>query len=133
MEGVGNQGDDDVDLGDLSVEGLSIVDVELGELACAMIAGEKLAYADRLGVRDALGQSLCLLESPAGDDDLDARLAEDLSSWAGDEASTEQQNRPGSPLAYGMRIFAQLHSLSGRVDAAENGLELVCVCQCMLN
>ena len=55
---------------------------------------ERIAYADSNGVGDALGQSLGLLERPAGDDDLDARLAEDLSSWAGDEASTEQQNRP---------------------------------------
>jgi len=37
VEGVGDQGDDDVDLGDLSVEGLSIVDIELGELVYAMI------------------------------------------------------------------------------------------------
>jgi hypothetical protein len=53
------------------------------------------AYADSDCVGDALGKSLCLLKSPAGNDDLDARLAEDLSSWAGDETSTEQQNRPG--------------------------------------
>jgi hypothetical protein len=32
VEGVGDQGDDNVDLGDLSVEGLSIVDVELKKL-----------------------------------------------------------------------------------------------------
>lgn len=127
MEGVGDQGDDDVDLGDLSVEGLSIVDIELGELVFAMIVGEKFAYADRLGVGDTLGQSLCLLESPTGDDDLDARLAENLSSWAGNKASTKQQNRPGNQLVYALRVVAQLHSLSGRIDAAENGLELVCV------
>jgi len=52
----------------------------------------KFAYADSNGVGNALGQSLSLLERPAGDNDLDARLAEDLSSWAGDETSTEQQN-----------------------------------------
>lgn len=55
---------------------------------------QKLAYADGNGVGDTLGQSLCLRKSPAGDNDLDARLAEDLSSWAGDETSTKQQNRP---------------------------------------
>ena len=50
----------------------------------------KFAYADSNGVGDALGQSLGLLERPAGDDNLDARLAEDLSSRAGNETSTEQ-------------------------------------------
>ncbi len=85
----------------------------------------KLAYADRLGVGNALGQSLCLLKSPAGDDDLDARLAEDLSSWAGDETSTKQQNRPSIESAHASKIVAQLHSLSGGVNATKDVLELV--------
>jgi hypothetical protein len=33
VEGVGDERDDDVDLGDLGVEGLSIVDVELGNVS----------------------------------------------------------------------------------------------------
>lgn len=53
-----------------------------------------VSYADSNRVGNALGKSLCLLESPASDDDLDARFAKDLSSWAGDETSTEQENRP---------------------------------------
>jgi hypothetical protein len=60
---------------------------------------KRYAYADGDCVGNALGKSLCLLESPASNDDLDARLAEDLSSWAGDETSTEQQDRPEEQLA----------------------------------
>lgn len=59
-----------------------------------MVSVREFAYADGNCVGDTLGKSLCLLEGPAGNDDLDARLAEDLSSWAGNETSTEQQNRP---------------------------------------
>ena len=126
MEGVGDQGDNDVDLGDLSVEGLSIVDIELVELVPALLfLFEEITYADRLGVGDALGQTLCLLESPAGNDDLDARLAEDLSSWAGDETSTKQQNRSRNSSAHPSSLVSQVYSLSGRVDTTENGLELV--------
>lgn len=66
-------------------------------LFCIVFRG--CAYADGDCVGNALGKSLCLLESPAGNDDLDARLAEDLCSRAGDEASTEQQNRPWGILA----------------------------------
>lgn len=101
MEGVRDQRDDDVDLGDLSIEGLSIVDIELGNVSlCFDAVVWELAYADCNRVGNALGKSLCLLESPAGDDDLDTRLAENLSSWAGDETSTEQQNRPCRWLAH---------------------------------
>jgi hypothetical protein len=90
-------------------------------------------YADGDCIGNALSKSLCLFESPAGNDDLDTRLAENLSSWAGDETSTEQQNRPGELLAQVSLYVLRLHSLSGRVDPTENGLELVCNSQYTLN
>jgi hypothetical protein len=93
--GVRNQADNDIDLGDLSIEGFRVVDVKLVK-SVFLLEGScfREPYADGLRVGNALGQSLRLLESPAGNDDLDARLAKDLSSWAGNEASAEQQNRP---------------------------------------
>ena len=94
---------------------------------------ERIAYADSNGVGDALGKSLCLLDGPAGNYDLDARLAEDLSSRAGDETSTEQQNRPWNCQLRLSQRFCRVYSLSGGVDAAENSLELVCDSQQRLN
>ena len=54
----------------------------------------KVSYADRRRVGDTLGQSLGLVESPASDNDLDARLSEDLCGRTGNEPSTEQKHRP---------------------------------------
>jgi hypothetical protein len=91
VEGVRDQADDNVDLGDFGVKGLVVVDVELMMLACVHVQ-EGRSYADGCRVGNALGKSLSLLKSPAGDNDLDTRLSKNLRGRAGDEPSTEQKN-----------------------------------------
>ena len=84
------------------------------------------AYADGLRVGDALSQRLRLLNGPAGDDDLYARLAEDLSSRASDEASSEKEDRPVSLISWATTKHAlQSYLLASGVDTTEHGLYLV--------
>jgi hypothetical protein len=82
VEGVGNQGDDNVDLGDLSVEGIGVVDIELPLLVLRCASMRRCPHAYGVGVGNALGEVLCLLECPARYGNLDTRLCEDVDGWS---------------------------------------------------
>jgi hypothetical protein len=70
VEGVGNQGDDNVDLGDLSVEGIGVVDIELPLLVLRCASMRKCPYAYGVGVGNARYGNL------------DTRLCEDVDGWS---------------------------------------------------
>jgi hypothetical protein len=109
VECVGDQADDNVNLGDFSVEGLVVVDIELRKLVLQVNCSAEVSYADSCRVGYALGQSLCLLESPASDNDLDTRLSEDLCGRSGNESCTKQKNRPGTVSFVAQRSSVYTH------------------------
>lgn len=76
VEGVGNQADNEVMLGELSIQSLFVGHIE----------------RDGGGILDAGGQGPGGLQGPAGHGDGDTGLGEDIERGSGDEPRTQHQH-----------------------------------------